>query len=138
MAGMIQTSTRADRRRSARDTQKSAKLDRKAFAIANRRAVANGKAPRTSAQNAPLLPKKGFALLLDAQDTGKLDQFTAEQLAPFMRELQRRAYIITKRKKKHQLGIGKYWPSGKHKNCDRRGISPKSYYAAISKAIETA
>lgn len=134
---MIQTSTRADRRRADREARKSAKLERKAFAIANRRSVANGKAPRTSAQNTPLLPKKGFALLLDAQDTGKLDQFTAEQLAPFMRELQRRAYIITKRKKKHQLGIGKYWPSGKHMNCDIRGISPKRYFAAIRKAAES-
>jgi hypothetical protein len=75
--------------------------------------------------------------MLDAQDAGKLDQFTAEQLAPFLHELKRRAYIITKRKKKQQLGIGKYWPSGKHKNCDVRGISPKRYLAAIRKAAES-
>lgn len=127
---MIQTSTRADLRRSARDAQKSAKLERKAFAIANRRLEAIGKPPKGRAQRTP--PKPGsLEHLLLAQDTNQLGQFTKEQLEPFLRELRRRAQIITKRKIKQQFGIGKYWPAGKHKNCDKRGISPKRVTAIV-------
>jgi hypothetical protein len=137
MAGMIQTSTRADRRRADREARKASKLDRKAFAIANRRLETQGKPARAAAQNV-VLPKHGsLQHLLDLQDKGKLDRVPLEIIEPFMRELKRRAYIITKRKKKHQLGIGKYWPSGKHMNCDIRGISPKRYFAAIRKAAES-
>jgi hypothetical protein len=127
---MIQTSTRADRRRSVREAQKAAKLKRKSFAIANLRLEAIGRPIKARDQRKSAKPGT-LGYMLDAQDAGKLDQFTAEQLAPFLHELRRRAYIITKRNKKHQLGIGKYWPSGKHKNCDKKGISPKRVTAIV-------
>jgi hypothetical protein len=134
---MIQTSTRADRRRADREAQKAAKLDRKSFAIANGRLEAQGKPIRTTAQD-HVPPRYGsLKHLLNLQDKGELDRVPPEIVEPFMHELKRRAYIITKRNKKHQLGIGKYWPSGKHKNCDVRGISPKRYLAAIRKAAES-
>jgi hypothetical protein len=133
---MIQTSTRADRRRADREQRKAAKLDRKSFAIANRRLEAIGRPIKARDQRKP--PRDGsLELLLLAQDTNQLDRFTEEQLAPFLRELKRRAYIITKRKTKFQLGVGKYWPAGKHMNCDIRGISPKRYFAAVLKAAES-
>jgi hypothetical protein len=130
---MIQTSTRADRRRSVRAAQKAAKLKRKPFGIANLRLEAIGRPIKARDQRKPAKPGT-LGYMLDAQDAGKLDQFTAEQLAPFLHELRRRAYIITKRKTKFQLGIGKYWPSGKHKNCDKKGISPKRFTGELAES----
>jgi hypothetical protein len=131
---MIQTSIRAEARRITREEQKQAKLSKKRFAIANERLTLKGKQPRSRDQRKR--PRGGDMItlrhLLDAQDAGQLAHFKPEVLEPFARELQRRAHVITKRKIKEQFGIGKYFPAGKHKNCDKRGISPKRLVVSLA------